>query len=475
MFRGLRLRLTLLYLMAAMALVALVGGSAYRLLSYYFETTTDLALQHRMAEEFRRLDAPLPPELAAGDRAWYASLEHGLPWPAVRPTGVRSRREEDEDHLPSPRLRHPSPLGRGDGGEGAGADEPYAGELAAIFVLPLGPRGDLLFNPNPYALPISPDPQAVSTALAQGSDWRTVTLPSGDRVRLLTYRLTRGDGPTLMQVGRMLGDQDRVLGQLLIGLLALGGASTVLLGAGSWWLAGRSLQPLQQAWEQQQTFVANASHELRTPLTLVRASAEVARRGLSADDERRGLLDDVLQECDHMGRLVEDLLLLSRLDAGRLSLDRKAISVSDLFADVQRQMGRLAEERGVRLVVGDASGTVWGDPTRLWQVLLILLDNALRYTPAGGSIRLEARPQGRMVQITVADTGSGIAPEHLPHVFDRFYRADSARGSDTGGSGLGLAIARGLVEAQQGRIRLESQVGEGSRVTLTLPRVAKYM
>ncbi len=461
MFRGLRLRLTLLYLTAAVALVVLVGGSAYRLLSHYFETTTDLALQHKMAEEFRRLDAPLPPELAAGDRAWYSSREYGLPFPGARPASVRVRREGDEDH---------GRRGRGERSE-SGDEEPYAGELAAIFVLPLGPRGDLLFNPNPYAPPISPDPQAVSTALAQGSDWRTVTLPSGDRARLLTYRLTRSDGPALLQVGRTLGDQDRLLAQLLMGLLALGGASSVLLGVGSWWLAGRSLQPLQQAWEQQQTFVANASHELRTPLTLVRASAEVARRGLS-DDESRRLLDDVLQECDHMSRLVDDLLLLSRLDAGRLSLDRKAISVSDLFSDVQRQMGRLAEERGVRLLVGDASGTVWGDPTRLWQVLLILLDNALRHTPAGGSILLEARPQGRQLQITVADTGSGIAPEHLPHVFDRFYRADSARGSDAGGTGLGLAIAKGLVEAQQGQIRLESQVGAGTRVTLALPRVA---
>jgi signal transduction histidine kinase len=241
------------------------------------------------------------------------------------------------------------------------------------------------------------------------------------------------------------------------------------LGAASWWLAGRSLIPTQRAWEQQQTFVANASHELRTPVTLMRASAEVALRGLPAPDvDRRELLEDILHECDHMSRLVEDLLLLSRLDAGRLKLERSAVPLAELLADVQRQTGRLAGEKGVRLSASSPSGIAWGDPTRLRQVLLILLDNALRHTPPGGSITVEAQPQGRHIQIAVADTGTGIAREHLPHVFERFYRADTARGGDGGSSGLGLAIAKGLVEAQGGQIRLGSQPGRGTRVVVTL-------
>jgi signal transduction histidine kinase len=243
----------------------------------------------------------------------------------------------------------------------------------------------------------------------------------------------------------------------------------VLMGAASWWLAGRSIRPAQQAWKHQQSFVANASHELRTPLTLLRASAEVALRGLPAGDtDNRGLLGDVLQECDHMSKLVADLLLLSRLDAGHMPMERTRIMLPQLFADVERQVGRLAEERGVRVTADGVSGAAWGDPTRVRQVLLILIDNALRHTPPGGAIRLAARAGGRLAHITVADTGCGIAPEHLPHVFERFYRADRA-GRDDSGSGLGLSIVKALVEAQGGQITIESQVGQGTTVVVALP------
>jgi len=460
MLRGLRLRLTLLYLVVALALIVLVGGGTYKVLSDYFQTTTDLALQHRMTQELHQLGAPVPGELAAADRAWSASRDRSLAQ-VFAPAG-------SDDRVGTEGAGEHGSAGR-TGKEGGGTDDAYDAELAPIFVLPLSRDAQLLADPNQSAPPLAPDAQAVAAALAQGSDWRTVRLSDGTRVRLLTYPLSSSNGPAVLQLGRTLADQDRVLRQLLIGLLGLGGISAVLMGAGSWWLAGRSLLPAQQAWERQQAFVANASHELRTPLTLMRASTEVAQRGLPEGDGRRSLLDDVLAECDYMGRLVEDLLLLSRLDAGRLTLERQAISLPDLLADVQRQMGRLAGERGVQLATESAGATVWGDPTRLRQALLILLDNALRHTPAGGAIRLGAGFQGRQVQITVADTGAGIAPEHLPHVFERFYRADSSYGDERGSSGLGLAIAKALVEAQQGHIYLESRLGEGTRVTLVLP------
>jgi signal transduction histidine kinase len=248
----------------------------------------------------------------------------------------------------------------------------------------------------------------------------------------------------------------------------------LLLSASSWWLAGRSLRPVQQSWERQQTFVANASHELRTPLTLMRASAEVALRGLPHQDaDRRELLGDVLHETDHMSKLVEELLLLSRLDAGRLNVDRQPIAVPDLLADVQRQIGRLADERGVRLCAGALSGVVLADPTHLRQVLLIVLDNALRHTPKGGQVQIESQARGRQIAIVVGDTGAGIAPAHLPHVFERFYRADSARGSN--GSGLGLSIAKGLIEAQHGQIMIASEQGKGTQVTIMLPHSAEAL
>ncbi|MBL8057621.1 MAG: hypothetical protein JNK29_13040, partial [Anaerolineales bacterium] len=251
-------------------------------------------------------------------------------------------------------------------------------------------------------------------------------------------------------------------------------------------------------WARQQTFIANASHELRTPLTLMRASAEVAQRSLPAEgapslgaaQTLRGLLADVLGECDHMGRLVNDLLLLSRLDAGKLPLELATVPVAGLLEEAGRQIKRMAEEQGVAVDVRATPGEVRADVTRLRQVLLILLDNALRHTPSGGQIRLTSEPAGRQIVISVGDTGSGIPPEHLPRLFERFYRADSARGREaprspaapsplhpargdagtSGGAGLGLAIAKSLIEAQHGHIRVESQPGHGTRVSLTLPR-----
>ncbi len=134
--------------------------------------------------------------------------------------------------------------------------------------------------------------------------------------------------------------------------------------------------------------------------------------------------------------------------------------------DIRETVARLAEARGIRLDVPPAEGSVWADPTRLRQVLLVLLDNAIRHTPADGTIRVEAERKGQELEISVADTGAGIPAQDLPHVFERFYRGDPAHG--TPGSGLGLSIAKALIEAQGGSISLETRVGEGTRVLLRL-------
>ncbi len=454
MFSGLRLRLTLLYLLAALALIVLIGGGAYWLVGSYFRTTTDLALQHRMSHEFVRLGVRPPPELAAADLAWYTNRGQLLP---NQPPTAASHASTNDDHADGESQS-----------DDLVAEEAFDGELAAIFVLPLNADGVLIATPGTPVPAIAPNRSAIVAAQARGSDIRTDYVSNGSRVRLLTYRVEKASGAGILQMGRTLADQDRVLSKLLIGLIGLGGASVLLLSASSWWLAGRSLRPAQQSWDRQQTFVANASHELRTPLTLMRASTEVALRGLPLQDvDRRELLGDVLYETDHMSKLVEELLLLSRLDAGRLKVDRQLVDVSELLADVQRQIGRLADDRGVCLRAGAQSGVALADPTHLRQVLLIVLDNALRHTPRGGEVWVESQAHGRQIAITVGDTGEGIAPAHLPHVFERFYRADSARGST--GSGLGLSIAKGLIVAQHGQIAITSELGKGTRVMISLP------
>jgi signal transduction histidine kinase len=468
-FSGLRLRLTLLYTLAALALVALVGGGAYLVVARYFRGVTDLALQHKMAHEFHALAAPIPPELAPADRDW--SIVRGELGLLAQPPAVAglSQDESDDDHAeeqheegrgPSPTLEPTA----------AAVGAAYDAELAAIFVLPLDSAGRALFDPNPYAPPLAPDGAALRAALADGSDLRTVTTPDGRRVRLLTYRLTRADGPAALQLGRVLSDQERVLAQLTAGLLALATLSMALVGAASWWLAGRALRPAQAAWERQQRFIASASHELRTPLTLIRASAEVALRETPpAEGDQRELLGDVLTESDHMRRLVDDLLTLSRLDSGQLPLQLTEVALTTLLADLQRQAARLGAERGVKVELGAVGGAVRADADRLHQVLLIVLDNALRHTPPGGRITLAAEPFRRGVRLSITDTGCGILPEHLPHIFERFYRADPARGRAGGNAGLGLSIARGLVEAMGGQIGATSAPGQGTTIWLALP------
>jgi len=165
---------------------------------------------------------------------------------------------------------------------------------------------------------------------------------------------------------------------------------------------------------------------------------------------------------------VEDLLLLSRIDAHRLVLAADLIPLPDLLAETARQVEKLAVAKNVTLNLDAAQGAVRGDRVRLRQVLLILLDNALRFTPAGGTIQLGALVRGREVVIHVADSGAGIPPEHLAHVFERFYQVPG-QPVEGRGNGLGLSIARGLVEAQRGNITVSSPAGKGTYVQISLP------
>ena len=463
MLRNLRWQLSLLYVLAAAALILLIGSGAYGLLSYYFLSSTDLALQYKVALEFIKLGQKVPGDLQAADAEWQVSRKIPTPTP---PTSSHEQEDHEDSSHDQENTQAPLPTNQTALGE---SDEYYDSELASVFLLPLTTEGQIISNPNAYSLSFQPDAQAVAAAQAAGRDFRTVR-QDDNRLRLFTYAASLNGVPIVLQAGRSLKDQDRLLNQLLVGLAILGGLSILLVGGGSWRLDGRSLIPAQQAWDRQQAFVANASHELRAPLTLLRASAEVARRGLPAQDAQAELLGDILKETDHMSRLVDDLLLLSRLDAGRLKLERQPTPADGLLHDLAREVGRLAEARGVAVKVIYAQGSVLADPVRLRQVMLILLDNALRHTPSGGMIQLEARAlDGRRAQWRVADTGSGIPAHHLPHVFERFYRGETDRSQSNSGSGLGLAIAKGLVEAMHGQISVASNPGQGTQVTMIFP------
>ncbi len=231
------------------------------------------------------------------------------------------------------------------------------------------------------------------------------------------------------------------------------------------------LASLDEAYAAQRRFVADASHELRSPLTSIRSNIDILRRALDAPREDRAeALADVAAEVDRLSRLTSDLLLLARADAGH-KVEMSKLSLDHLVTDVHRRMETQA--RGVALRLGPARKvTVMGNQVWLKQLLLILLDNALKYTPSGGSVNLSLERDGGSALVKVSDTGIGIAAEDLPHVFERFYRADKARARDEGGAGLGLAIARWIAEEHDGDLTVESEPGRGTTFTLRLPIVS---
>jgi signal transduction histidine kinase len=189
-------------------------------------------------------------------------------------------------------------------------------------------------------------------------------------------------------------------------------------------------------------------------------------RKTGEDDLRRKTLEDTLEETEHMGSLVSDLLTLSRLDSGALKLELQTIDVPQLLEELHRQVSALAAEHRVAVSVSGSEGTVIADRTRLRQVLLILFDNALGYTDSDGEITFSSKVQEESVCIRVEDTGVGIRPEDLEHVFERFYQVERDGRS---GSGLGLSIAKSLVEAMDGHLHITSSLEKGTTVALTLP------
>jgi signal transduction histidine kinase len=227
----------------------------------------------------------------------------------------------------------------------------------------------------------------------------------------------------------------------------------------------QTLERLERLFRTQQRLLADVSHELRTPLTTMRGNLDLIERMGEADPES---ISAIQLEIERMTRLVGDLLLLARADSGGLPLERKPVEVDNILFDVYRQVAMLNPPVDVKLVDVDQV-TVLGDADRLKQLFLNLVENAIKYTPEGGSVELSLSKKGGWAQFEVCDTGIGIPPENLSHIFDRFYRVDKARARAHGGSGLGLSIAKWIAQAHGGAIRVKSQLGEGTTFTVTLP------
>jgi len=224
------------------------------------------------------------------------------------------------------------------------------------------------------------------------------------------------------------------------------------------------LDRLERLFRAQQRFIADISHELRNPLTTIRGNVDLMRRMNCVDVPS---LDAIQVESERMTRMVGDLLMLAQADAGQ-PIRRERVELDTLMLQVYRQVRPLAA--GIELVIGaEDQATILGDPDRIKQLLLNLVDNAIKYTPQGGQVTLGLQRVEGWAQFSVADTGIGIPAQDLPHIFERFYRVDKARSRAAGGTGLGLSIVRWIVQAHGGKIDVQSEMGKGTTFTVWLP------
>jgi heavy metal sensor kinase len=363
---------------------------------------------------------------------------------------------------------------------------------------------------RPFALPLS---AAARARAARGqTTFETVVLTGAEPVRVLTMPIVRdGRVAEILQVGMLLrrarATLDRYLDTLIVliplgvGLAALGGAVIAQFalrpvdqmtrtarritaedlsqrverrGTGDELdrlaeTMNGMLARLEQAFAQTRRFAADAAHELRTPLAVLRGSIEVALRGDRSPEEYRRVLASSLEEVERLIRLSEDLLLLSRSVAGPEPA-RAPVDLEPLLLEVFDVGARLGRAAGVSVRVETAvPASVRGDANALRRALLNLVENAVKYTAAGGKVELALVPDGGWAVLTVADTGIGVEPADADRIFEPFVRLDAARSRDTGGAGLGLAIARSIVVAHGGTLAVESRPGEGSRFTIRLP------
>lgn len=317
----------------------------------------------------------------------------------------------------------------------------------------------------------------------------------------------------IVQVARSLAPQQAILQNLSSNLFLLFTIALALAAGGGYWLTGVALQPINEAtatalaitrtgnlkrrvpirkqrmdeigalistfnemldrleelFEKQRRFTGDISHELRSPLTTILGNLSLLRRTRDLPvEEREDMLNEMHSEAERMHRLISDLLFLSQADSGRV-INRAPVELDTMLLEAYRLAKRRAGGKISIQLAHEDQAVVMGDADRLRQVLDNLINNAIRYTPAGGRIDLSLYCTGDEAVITVADTGQGIAPQDLPHIFDRFYRADKARTRAAGGTGLGLSIVKWIVEVHNGRIEVTSAPGEGSAFRIYLP------
>jgi heavy metal sensor kinase len=389
--------------------------------------------------------------------------------------------------------------------------ENFAPQLNSRFIRVTGARGESLYLSQRTADGLLDPALVPEPARSPHRYSRDVFLPNGRRVLVQVVPVATPEGNIIVEVGSLYGPIEAVLSGLIV-TFALGMPLMVALAIGGGYLImrralmqvdeitvqaehissnnlsdrlpvhetgdelerltlalNRMMGRLEEAFQHINRFSADVSHELRTPLTILRGELEGAVQRERLTPELLDLLGSALEETERLRTIVDQLLVVSGLDAGNVPMEKTPLDLGQLAASTAEQMLLLAEEKSIAVRCDAQAGVVVdGDPSRLKQVVVNLLDNAIRYTAEGGSISLSAARQNGWATLVVADNGAGIPPDALPHVFERFYRADKARSRYSGGSGLGLSIVKAICTAHSGDIEIASTEGVGTTVTIRL-------
>ncbi|MFZ3072595.1 MAG: ATP-binding protein [Thermodesulfobacteriota bacterium] len=377
------------------------------------------------------------------------------------------------------------------------------------------PKGDIMAKSSTLAdfeLPLSE--RAFLAAKNGETTFETVRTFGVYPVRLITKPIILKDYGFIgiIQVGSSLEGMDEVYRRMTYLFIFGLAASVAVAGCAGWFLARKALMPvteitkaakritaeklneririggpddeigrlaatlngmigrLERSFNQIKQFTEDASHELKTPLTIMKGEIEVTLRSASSTEELKGTLASLLEEIDRMSHIVNNLLMLARADVDKERAARQVVKFDSVISGRFEQIKRIASDKGIRLELEKNEPLqVLADPVALSQVVYNLIDNAIKYTRAGGSVVVKLEESGGFAILSVADTGVGIAGEDLPYVFDRFYRVDKARTREQGGAGLGLSICKDIVESFDGKIEATSMAGRGSTFSVRLP------
>jgi signal transduction histidine kinase len=304
--------------------------------------------------------------------------------------------------------------------------------------------------------------------------WKTMTDDRGERYHIHTLPLQTSDDLNwgYLQVAQSYQLLDEYMYSLHLMLIFGVPLAMLTIGGASWWLSGLAMQPIYKSYQQIQQFTADAAHELRTPLAVARIAVESVLDPAANPHETPANLEIVQRQVQHLTRLAEDLLWLSRLEAKQLPMQQQPCCLNDLVSDLEEELAPLAIAAQIDLRVELQVSNpcyVMGDIDRLYRAIANLIINAIQYTPAEGVVKIRLEYADNTAIVTVRDTGIGIAPVDLPHIFDRFYRVQVDRSRASGGTGLGLAIVRAIVRAHHGQVEVSSNLAKGSVFTVKLP------